>query len=249
MIASSLTQGLALLDAAAAQERAGRLGHSVSRLAEVTGIERSRVSRLVQELRSLGFLDRDDAAILTVGPAYLATAAALNEPWLRAARAELRSLTARLGMNALVTAADGVRGILLRHERSADAYDPSIRAGLVTPLWCTGAGRALLWDHSPEDLDALLADVQFVGVGGPTAARTPAQVDALQQRDRADGLIVAAEEYDQGIDEYALPIRRQGEIIASLAVRGRHRAGGPSREARALLTESAARLTAVAGLS
>lgn len=243
MVASSLSQGLALLDAAVTQERAGRLGHNASRLADATGIERSRVSRLTQELRALEFLDRDDAAILTAGPEFFRTAAALNEPWLRASRAALRTLTSRLGADALITVADGVRGLLLRHERSAGGFDPSIRVGLVTPIWCTGAGRALLWDRTRDELEALLRPVQFVGVGGPTAPRSIADVDALQVRDRAAGLISASEEYDRGIDEFAMPIRRDGEIIASLAVRGRHRSSGATRETRALLAECAAQLT------
>lgn len=246
MSASSLTQGLALLDAAVSQERLQRLGHNASRLADATGIERSRVSRLAQELRGMEFLDRDEAAILTAGPAFFRTASALSEPWLRASRSALRTLTARLRVDALITVADGVRGLLLRHERAADGYDPSLRVGLVTPIWCTGAGRALLWDHSRDQLEELLGAVQFVGVGGPTAPRSPAQVHALQERDRAAGLVTAAEEYDRGIDEYAVPIRRRGEIVASLAVRDRHRPTGAPKETRMLLAELAQLLTDVA---
>ncbi|GAT71921.1 IclR family transcriptional regulator domain-containing protein [Microbacterium hydrocarbonoxydans] len=246
MSASSLTQGLALLDAAVSQERRQRLGHNTSRMADATGIERSRVSRLAQELRGMEFLDRDDAAILTAGPAFFRTASALSEPWLRASRAALRTLTVRLRVDALITVADDVRCLLLRHERAADGYDPSIRVGLITPIWCTGAGRALLWDHSRDELEELLGAVQFIGVGGPTAPRSPAQVHALQERDRAAGIVTAAEEYDRGIDEYALPIRRRGEIVASIAVRDRHRPSGPSKEMRPLLEELAQLLTDVA---
>ncbi len=71
----------------------------------------------------------------------------------------------------------------------------------------------------------------------------------MQERDRAEGLISAAEEYDEGIDEFALPVRRGGEVIASLAVRGRHRAQGATRETRALLARFAGELTAAADAS
>lgn len=243
MASSSLVQGLSLLDAAVSQERRSRPGLNASRLAEHTEIERSRVSRLTQELRAREFLSRDGDALFSAGPEFFRTAAVLNATWLRASRAALRALVSQQGMNALITIADGSRAVLLRCERSADGSDRSIREGLVTPIWCTGAGRALLWDQTPSQIEALLDDVQFIGVGGPTAARSIGDVLALQDRDRADALITAAEEYDEGIDEFALPIRRGGEVIASLAVRGRHRPQGASRETRALLTRFASELT------
>ncbi|WEK61926.1 MAG: IclR family transcriptional regulator C-terminal domain-containing protein [Candidatus Microbacterium colombiense] len=246
MASSSLVQGLSLLDAAVAQERRARPGLNASRLSEHTEIERSRVSRLTQELRARQFLTRDDDALFSAGPAFFGTAAVLNAEWLRAARVALRALAAQLGVNALITVADGARGVLLRYERSRDGSDRSIREGLVTPIWCTGAGRALLWDHTPEQLEALLDDVQFIGVGGPTAARSTDDVRAMQVRDIADGLISASEEYDEGIDEFALPIRRGGAVIASLAVRGRHRSKGATKETRALLAQFARELTAAA---
>lgn len=246
MASSSLAQGLSLLDAAIEQERRARPGLNASRLAEHTDIERSRVSRLTQELRARDFLRRDDDARFSAGPEFFHTAAALNMAWLRASRTALRALASQLGVNALVTVADGPRGVLLRFERSADGSDRSVREGLVTPIWCTGAGRALLWDHSAEQLEALLENVQFIGVGGPTAGRSIEDVRGLLARDRADGLISASEEYDEGIDEFALPIRRGGEVIASLAVRGRHRPKGATRETRALLTHFARELTTAA---
>lgn len=239
MASSSLAQGLALLATAVEQERANRPGPTASRLAESTGIERSRVSRLSRELKDRGLLDRDDHGLFTAGEEYFRAAAALNSTWLRASRLALRTLSSALGMSALVTVADGVRGVVLRHETAADGSDRSLRDGMITPIWCTAAGRALLWDHTAEQLDRLLGDVQFIGVGGPTAPRSTAEVQRAQERDRADGLICAREEYDEGVDEFALPIRRDGEIVASLAVRGRHRSSAPSAKARHLLTQLA----------
>lgn len=243
MASSSLTQGLALLTAAVEQERAARPGISASRLAEHTGIERSRVSRLSRELSERRLLERDGDALFTAGAEFFRTAAALNVPWLRESRVALRSLASALGVNALITVADGVRGVVLRHETAAEGPDRSLRDGLVTPIWCTGAGRALLWDHDRADLDSLLRDVQFVGVGGPTAPRSPSEVERMQEHDRAAGLISAREEYDQGVDEFALPIRRGGAIIASVAVRGRHTAKGPSRRTRTLLEQFSQQLS------
>lgn len=242
---SSLSQGLTLLESAVERERSGRAGHNASRLADTSGIERSRVSRLTTELRALHFLERDDAGVLSAGDAYFRTAAALEQPWLRAARSELRILASTLRMTALLAAADGPRALLLRSATGVGSTDAAAPYG-ITPIWCTGAGRALLWDDSRPDLGERLREVRFVGIGGPAAARTTDEVHDLMERDRADGLIVAADEYAEGVTEIALPIRGRGEIVASVALSGALRSGGRLRTARAALTGACDRLSALA---
>jgi len=244
---SSLSQGLALLGVAVERERSGRVGHNASRLADATGIERSRVSRLTQELRALGYLERDEAAVLSAGDAYFRTAAALDEPWLRASRRELRMLASRLRMSALITAAAGAGALLLRYETGVGAVDAAVRPGMITPIWCTGSGRALLWEHTRTQLDDVLRDVQFVGVGGPAAARSVPGVAALLERDRAAGVITADDEYAEGITEYALPIHGPAGIIAAIAVIGPSRGTTRARSVPALLHDVRDRLSAAAG--
>lgn len=244
---SSLSQGLALLGAAVERERSGRVGHNASRLADATGIERSRVSRLTQELRALGYLERDEAAVLSAGDAYFRMAAALDEPWLRASRRELRMLASRLRMTALVTAASGAGALLLRSETGVGAADAAVRPGMVTPIWCTGSGRALLWEHTRTQLEDVLRDVQFVGVGGPAAARTVPGVEALLERDRVTGMITATDEYAEGVTEYALPIHGSMGIVAAVAVSGRPHPAARTRSIHALLHEVRDRLSVLAG--
>jgi DNA-binding IclR family transcriptional regulator len=215
---TSITRGLRLLDAAVARERSARPGFTASRLSDVTGIERSHVSRLTQELRELRYLERTDSLTFRAGEEFFTVAAALNTPWVRAARVELRSLAARFAVTARLTARNDARALVLRHESSIGAPGSAVQAGTVTPTWCTGAGRALLWDHTGAALDSLLGDVQFVGVGGPGAARTVAGVVALMERDRQGGLIHAIEEFEEGVVDFAIPLRApNSEIVAALS--------------------------------
>lgn len=239
---SSLLQGLALLDAAVAQERSGRQGHNASRLAETTGIERSRVSRLTRELRELGYLDRDNAAVLKAGDGYYRVAGALSRPWLRAARESLRVLASRLGVSAQLVAAEGSGAILLRTEKGPGVSADYLRPGTLTPIWCTGPGRALLWDHTHDDLEALLADVQFVGVGGPGAARSVDQLHQLLTRDRDAGMIDARDEYVEGVRDFALPIRDQRGIVVSLGIGSGGLSERRAREAQAAVRDASDRL-------
>jgi len=239
---SSLLQGLALLEAAVERERSGRQSLTVTRLADAVGIERSRASRLTQELRALRYLERDEAAALTASDAYFSTAGALNEHWLGAARHELRALASRLRSTVRISAADGPATVLLRYEIGSGAPDPVIRPGMVSPIWCTGSGRALLWDHSRAQLETLLEKVQFIGVGGPNAARSVAEVEAHLERDRAAGIITAVDEYADGVTEIALPIRGGAGVIASVSVVVPKQGGSSARTSHAALREVRDRL-------
>lgn len=240
---SSLLQGLTLLEAAIAQERSGRHGHNASRLAELTTIERSRVSRLTRELRDLGFLLRDETTAFSAGPAYLQLAGNLGRSWLRPARSELRILAARLGMSAQIVAPNGPGAVTLRVEHGSGIAADTATRGLVTPIWCTGGGRALLWDHSEAGLAELLSGVQLVGVGGSGAARSLEELQALLERDRRTGIVHARDEYIEGTHEYALPIRDGDEIVAAVAVTGPEQAPQRARRARSELEAVCAQLS------
>lgn len=245
---SSLSQGLALLSVAADRERTGRGGFNGSRLAEHTGLERSRVSRLTQELTSLGFLEKDEVQAFRLGPASFAIAACRHEPWLRAARAELRALASAFGVSARVSVRESERVILLRYETGVGLAESSAFPGMITPAWCTGAGRALLWDLDEAALNSVFDDVGFIGVGGPRAARSVPELTALLRRDREAGIIVAAEEFEQAVVEWAVPVRAaHGEIIAALSVAGPVGLTADDAELQLGLHAAASRLSATAG--
>lgn len=215
---SSLSQGLSLLDGASERERSGRPGYSVSRLADAVGVERSRASRLTQELRLSGYLELDEAQALRPSSSYFRVAASVNTRWLRSARRELRSLASRFGVSARVTARAGAAALLLRYETGVGASDTAVRPGMTMPVWCTGAGRALLWDLEAEQVRELLSDVVLVGVGGPRAAHSPAEVVARLEQDRLIGHVFAEEEYEQGVNEWAFPlVSTDGSVVAAVS--------------------------------
>ncbi|WP_292714984.1 IclR family transcriptional regulator C-terminal domain-containing protein [Microbacterium sp. 13-71-7] len=131
-----------------------------------------------------------------------------------------------------------------RDGRRRDRPVHPVRGG--HPIWCTGAGRALLWDHPRDELARLLQDVQFVGVGGPAAARTIGEVHALLERDRTAGVISAVDEYAEGVVEFALPVFGRSGIVASIAVSGAPQSSRRTRAALTALREVGDRLSAAA---
>ncbi|MGO4652927.1 IclR family transcriptional regulator [Arthrobacter sp. 2RAF22] len=242
--ASSMAQGLRIVRLVADREKWGRRLLGVSQLASELDMEQSRVSRLTQELCDLGLLERVERGPFRTGPQFFGLAASLNTGWVRQSRTELEALVATLGLRSRVSVREGFRVILLRAS-SNDALPGSfVKPGMVTPTWCTGSGRALLWDHEQAAIQDLLKDANFIGVGGPGAAHSTEEVCELMDRDRNRGFIVAAEEFEHGVYELAVPVRDpEGAILASLSVLGNR----PQIESRAgkiakVLTEAAARL-------
>ncbi|MFF5187535.1 IclR family transcriptional regulator C-terminal domain-containing protein [Streptomyces sp. NPDC000345] len=249
--ASSLRTGLRMLNAVLERELSGRTGFNVSRLADEVGIERSKASRTAQELCEKGYLQRRDDTTLRVAEAFLATAASLGPGWLRGSRPVLRRLAVAHGASARLSVRDGVLVRLLRAESAAGLAEPWLtRASLVTPCWCTGAGRALLLDHTPREIAGLLDGYELIGVGGPRAARSAEELVLANARDRAGGVVVAHGEFEHGVSEYAVPVRDAlGHIRATVTVLGAQRDLLAREKAlRADLTGAAATLASLSGL-
>lgn len=219
--ASSLAQGLRILRLVVDREKRGRQQPGVSQLAAELDMDQGRVSRLAQELCDLGLLERADRGPFLTGPRFFSLAASLNTGWVRAAKPELESLVSALGLRARLSIRDGFRAILLRTSSNDAGLGSFVAPGMVTPVWCTGAGRALLWDHDRSALDQLLHEVNFIGVGGPGAAHSIDEVWDLMARDVPRGYVTSYEEFEHDIVEVAVPVRKtDGAILASLSVLG-----------------------------
>ncbi|AVV44554.1 transcriptional regulator [Streptomyces sp. P3] len=221
--AASLRMALRMVNTVLDREASGRTGFSVSRLADEVGVERSKASRTTQDLCDKGFLARLDDSTLRAADAFFATAASLHPGLLRRSRPLLRRLAVEHGAGARLSVRDGVQVRLLRAESAAGAYQEwQGRSALVTPCWCTGAGRALLLDHTAEDITALLDDYELIGVGGPNAAHSAEEVAAANDRDRRRGVVAAHGEFEHGVTEYAVPVRDgNAHIRAVVSVVGR----------------------------
>lgn len=219
--ASSMAQGLRIVRLVADREKWGRRLLGVSQLASELDMEQSRVSRLTQELCELGLLERVERGPFRTGPRFFSLAAALNAGWVHESRAELEVLVASFRLRARVSVREGFRVILLRASSNDAVPGSFVKPGMVTPVWCTGSGRALLWDDRQPAVQALLQDVNFIGVGGPGAAHSPQEVAELMDLDRARGFILAEEEFEHGVYELAVPVRSaDGSILAALSVLG-----------------------------
>ncbi|MCG7205534.1 MULTISPECIES: IclR family transcriptional regulator domain-containing protein [Streptomyces] len=238
----ALPRGLGLVERVVRGELDSRGGPGVVRLAAESGLDKGQASRLLRDLVNTGTLARDGHEF-RAGADLLAVAAQAG-PWGVESRALLRALVVRFGACAYVDVLRGPMVLSVRAELAAWAEFAWARAGRLTPVWCTGAGRALLFGHSRAEVAQLLDGEDFIGAGGPYA---PRNVDDLWARVAADagrGIAVCESEYDEDVLEVAAPVRdARGDVVAAVTAVVPHAAARDDRdEIVAAVGDAAARL-------
>jgi IclR family transcriptional regulator, KDG regulon repressor len=229
--------------------RAGGLG--VKRLSELTGNEISRVSRTLEVLSESRLVDRDPTTQgYRLGWRFFALAARAGQPQLRnAAAGFVRLLTDEFEERAYLSILDGREVLTIISESPAHTLQAADWVGRSHPyLYCTSAGRALLFGHSEEDLTALLGDLEFCppGPNGPTSF---ADFAATLARERKKGWVYVDEEFEPGLVGVAAPVFDfDGRVIAALNLSApKFRAGKALAAAGPRLTEVAAQLSSLLG--
>lgn len=228
---------------------AGGLG--VKRLSELTGHEISRVSRTLEVLAESRLVERDPQSLAyRLGWRFFALAANAGQTHLRQAGAQfVRLLTDEFGERAYLSVLDGREVLTIISESATHTLQAAGWVGRSHPyLYCTSAGRALLFGHSDEELNALLADVEFrpPGPGGPTSF---ADFAARLARERTKGWVYVDEEFEHGLVGIAAPVFDfDGRVVAALNLSGpKFRAGKSLAAAGPRLTEVARELSTLLG--
>jgi len=217
---TTFDRALALLDTIVTAEL-GPGGYPGNvQLAERTGLDQAQISRMLKVLASAGLIERAGPARgWRAGPGYFALAAASGDrQLLREARPLLRSLVARWHEPAWLSVQAGAVALTVAAESSHWGAYVAAAPGAMTPIWCTGPGRALLLDHSGQQLSELLGQVEFVG-GGPRAVRGVAMLAERNAAARDAGVVVADREFEHDVVDFSAPVRdAAGTIVAALSV-------------------------------
>lgn len=210
--------------------QAGGLG--VVRLAELTGGDKAQVSRLLTTLAEHGFVERDQETLgYHLGWQLFALAArAGDQRLLQVTKPLLAQLVVDLGERASLSVLQATEVLTVFSAASPRAVQATGWVGRTVPAYCTSSGRALLLDHSKDDLVELFAGVAF----DPLGPRSPRDVDALYKRvvaARARGYAVVDEEFEPGLAAAAAPVRDfNGRICGAVNVSApRFRLGGSRR--------------------
>lgn len=218
--ATSLRRGLAILSAIGDEEALGAGPPGVTRIAALIGSDKSQVSRSLKILAEDGLVDRDPETLgYRVGWRLLALAGRSSRANLLAAAAPLlERLVRETGERAHLSVLGGTAVLTVLSEGSAHTVQAAGWVGRSVPLHSTSSGRALLFDHTFEQIAELFAGLPLDGA----TAKAPRSARRLYERIEAalaSGFALVDEEFEAGLVAVAAPVRDfRGQIVAALNV-------------------------------
>ncbi len=219
-IASGLHRAIAILETLGASAVHQPQGIGVVEIARLVGREKSQVSRTLKTLAEAGLVDRDpDSLGYRLGWRLFTLAASAADQHLPAAApGVLRRLVAVVGESAHLSVLQGAEVLTVLSESPSRAIQVSNWVGRTTPLQNTSSGRALLFDHTAEEIHALLDSADF-DADAPNAPRDVAALLTRLHRARQAGYVVSDEEFEPGLVAVAAPVRDfRGHVIAALNI-------------------------------
>jgi IclR family KDG regulon transcriptional repressor len=217
---TSLTRALSLLNALGSPTATAGDGLGVVQIASIVGCDKSQVSRTLKTLAEGGFVLRDpDTLRYRLGWRVFSLAASASDQHLLTLTPHvLRQLVASVGEGAHLSVREGREVLTLMSECPDRSIQAAPWVGRVAPLYCTSAGRALLFDHTDSEVRKLLEGSDFIAAG-PNAPRDLDDVLARLHQARRQGYVMVSEEFEPGHVAVAAPIRDfRGRVMAALNI-------------------------------
>lgn len=219
---TSLRRGLEILLALGSDAAVAEGGLGVTRIAALTGHEKSQVSRAIVALMDYRLVERSPGnRTYRLGWECFALAGRAGDPRLiEDARIALVRLVSEVGEAAHLSVLRGSAVLTLLTEPSSHAVAARGWVGRTVPAYCTSSGRVLLLDHDRAALVELLGS-ESLPTAGPNAPVDVAELERRVARARQVGYAVADEESEVGLVAAAAPIRDfTGRVVAAVNVSG-----------------------------
>jgi DNA-binding IclR family transcriptional regulator len=244
--ATSLRRGVEVLRTLYGEEALEAGGLGVLRIAELVGADKSQVSRTLKTLAEYGFVDRDSQTrAYRLGWSLFALAARAGDTQLvDAAERVVQELVRTVGERSHLSVLQGTEVLTILSESPGHAIEAAGWVGRLVPAYCSSSGRALLLDHTPEELHDLLGGLRFVRLG-PNTPRSLAELAERIEQARVRGYATVDEEFEPGLVAAAAPVRDpRSRIVAALNVSGpKFRLGDRLEEVGARAAEAAETLS------
>jgi IclR family transcriptional regulator, KDG regulon repressor len=216
----SMRRGIEALLALASEEALVAGGLGVKQVSDRLGREKSQISRTLQILAEYGLVDRDPETLTyRLGWRIWSLAQLAGEQrLLDVAGPILVDLAESIGERAHLSVLQRPLVLTILSERPARAIQTVGWVGRVVPAYCTSSGRALLFDHTSDELRKFFLGVPFEHHGPNTVPN----VDALFARieaDRHQGYATVDEEFEPGLVAVGAPVRdARRRITAALNI-------------------------------
>jgi IclR family pca regulon transcriptional regulator len=213
---TSLARGLAVI-----QAFSHRRHHlTISQVSTTTGLSRAAVRRCLYTLAKLGFAGSDDnrhfflrPRILALGHSYIS-----SMPLATAAQPVLEHISHLLHESCSIATLDGVEIVYIARANVTRIMSIDLGVGSRLPAFCTSMGRAILANLPPEELDSVLARVEFKRYTERTITNPAKLTQALRQI-RRDGYSIIDQELEHGLRSMAVPIQNpSGKVVAALNI-------------------------------
>jgi IclR family KDG regulon transcriptional repressor len=217
---TSLTRAIAILFTLGSPDVAGGHGIGVMQIAKIIGREKSQVSRTLKTLAEAGLVLRDPETMqYRLGWRFFTLAAsAVDQHLLAVAPTVLRQLVARVHEGAHLSVLEGRQVLTLMSESPGRAIQAAGWVGRAAPMHCTSAGRALLFDHSDDEVREMFAE-EGLSPAGPRAPRNVEELLARLHEARQVGYVVIDEEFEPGLVAVAAPVRDfRGKVTAAVNI-------------------------------
>ena len=213
---TSLARGLAVIQAFS--QRRHHL--TISQVSTTTGLSRAAVRRCLYTLAKLGFAGSDDnrhfflrPRILALGHSYIS-----SMPLATAAQPVLEHISHLLHESCSIATLDGVEIVYIARANVTRIMSIDLGVGSRLPAFCTSMGRAILANLPPEELESVLARVEFKRYTERTITNPAKLTQALRQI-RRDGYSIIDQELEHGLRSMAVPIQNpSGKVVAALNI-------------------------------
>jgi DNA-binding IclR family transcriptional regulator len=224
----SLERAFAILDEVA------RRPAGVTAIAERVRLPKSTVARLLATLEDVEAVERFDGARWRVGPGVVALTEAVSpeRSLISITRPFLSDLVAELGEDAGLGLPDGNEILYVDQVESDNPVQVRDWTGTRVPMHAVPSGLVLLAEWPEDALDAYLSG-ELVALTRRTVT-DPRELRARLAEARELGYAWGLEEFAEGIDSVAAPIRdARGNTVAAIHVHGpSYRFPKPGNETR-----------------
>jgi len=196
-------------------------GLKARQLAELTGLTKSKVFRIIRTLESLGYvtLDADHASVLGRSAYLLGKRAEQQWSLSRAATPVLDELAALTMENVHLVVREGLHSLVVDVRISPQPIRMYAQVGRIGPLHAGGTPKVLL-AYAPEEVVQEVLHSNLDQFTGTTVSNADDLQDILR-RIRADGYHLAVSDLEEDTFSIAAPVfNHQGTVIAALSVAG-----------------------------
>ena len=196
-------------------------GVQLAVLAERLGLPKTSLFRLLRSLESGGFVTSLNG-VHQVGPQTVKLGMAImqNREFPKSARAAMEWLSEASGETVILGSIDDT-GLQVVYADVIDATNPlrfSIKMGTIRPLYTSASGLTILAYMKPAQLQAYLAEVEFVRYAPGTISSAAALKRKIKEI-RGCGTAVSIDGMFEGVFSIAAPIvNGTGEVRAGLSI-------------------------------